>query len=44
MICKKFDLPSEYEIVRDFEIETHTFLDVEKQIKHEQHLEYELDR
>ena len=32
-ICKKFDLPSEDEVVRDFEKETHTFLDVEKQVK-----------
>ena len=34
-ICKKFDLPSEDEIIRDFEKETHTFIDVEKQIKRE---------
>lgn len=45
-ICKKFDLPSEDEIIRDFEKETHTFLDAEKQVKHEKHLEneYGLDR
>lgn len=45
-ICKKFDLPSEDEIIRDFEKETHTFLDAEKQIKHEKNMEneYELDR
>ncbi len=35
-ICKKFDLPSEDEIIRDFEKETHTFLDAEKQVKKEQ--------
>ena len=34
-ICKKFDLPSEDEVIRDFEKETHTFIDVEKQIKRE---------
>ena len=34
-ICKRFDLPSEDEIIRDFEKETHTFVDVEKQIKRE---------
>ncbi len=45
-ICKKFDLPSEDEVIRDFEKETHTFLDAEKQVKHEKHLEneYGLDR
>lgn len=45
-ICKKFDLPSEDEVIRDFEKETHTFIDAEKQVKHEKHLEneYELDR
>ena len=32
-ICKKFDLPSEDEIIRDFEKETHTFIDAEKQVK-----------
>ena len=34
-ICKKFDLPSEDEIVRDFEKETRFCLDAEKQIKQE---------
>lgn len=45
-ICKKFDLPSEDEVIRDFEKETHTSIDAEKQVKHEKHLEneYELDR
>ena len=45
-ICKKFDLPSGDEIIRNFEKETHTFIDAEKQVKHEKHLEneYELDR
>ena len=45
-ICKKFDLPSEDEVVRNFEKDNHTFLDAEKQVKHENYLEneYELDR
>ena len=34
-ICKNFELPSENEIVRDYEKETHTFLDAEKQLKKE---------
>ncbi len=45
-ICKKFDLPSEDEVIRNFEKETHTFIDAEKQIKHEKNMEneYELDK
>lgn len=35
-ICKKFDLPSEDEVIRDFEKETRTFIDVEKQVKKEE--------
>lgn len=35
-ICKKFDLPSGDELIRDFEKETHTFLDAEKQLKKEE--------
>ena len=35
-ICKKFDLPSEDEIIRDFERETRTSLDAEKQVKKEE--------
>lgn len=34
-ICKKFDLPSEDEVIRNFEKETHTFIDAEKQVKKE---------
>ncbi len=34
-ICKRLDLPSEDEIIRDFEKETHTFIDAEKQVKKE---------
>lgn len=42
-ICKKFDLPSEDEIIRDFERETRTSLDAEKQVKKEErNLELEL--
>lgn len=42
-ICKKFDLPSEDEIIRDFEKETHTFIDAENQVKKEEKsLELEL--
>lgn len=26
-VCKKFELPSEDEVIRDFEKETHTFID-----------------
>ncbi len=36
-ICKKFDFPSEDEIIRDFEKETHTFIDSENQFKKEEH-------
>ncbi len=35
MICKKFDIGAEDNLVRDFQKETNTYLDVEKQIKHE---------
>ena len=35
-ICKKFDLSSEDEIIRDFEKETRTSLDAEKQVKKEE--------
>ena len=31
-VCKRFELPSEDEIVREFERENHTCLDVEKQL------------
>ena len=34
-ICRKFDLGAEDDIVRDFEKETRTFIEPEKQIKHE---------
>ncbi len=35
-ICKKFDMGAEDNLVRDFQNETNTYLDVEKQIKHEE--------
>ena len=44
-ICKKFELPSEDELVRDFEKETKISLDAEKQIKHEERKkEWEVER
>ncbi len=44
-ICKKFDLPSEDEVIRDFEKETRTFLDAEKQMKREdKEKDFELER
>ena len=44
-ICEKFDLPSEDEVIKNFEKETRTFLDAEKQVKKEDsEKEYELDR
>lgn len=35
-ICKKFDLPSEDEVIRDFEKETRTLLNAENQVKKEE--------
>ena len=35
-ICKKFDMGAEDNLIRDFQRETNTFLDPEKQIKHEE--------
>ncbi len=44
-ICKNFDLLSEDEIIRDFEKETHTFIDAEKQVKKEdKEKEWDLER
>ena len=34
-ICKRFDLGAEDNLIRDFEKENHTYLDAEKQLKHE---------
>ena len=41
-ICKKFDVTTEDNLIRDFEKETRTYLDAEKQIKHEKR-EKEMD-
>lgn len=35
-ICKKFDIGAEDNLVRDFQKETNTYLDAEKQLKHEE--------
>lgn len=35
-ICKKFDMGAEDNLIRDFQKETNTFLDAEKQVKHEE--------
>ena len=35
-ICKKFDMGAEDNLIRDFQKETNTFLDVEKQLKYEE--------
>lgn len=44
-ICKKFDLPSEDEVIRAFEKETHTFIDAEKQVrKEEKAKEWDLEK
>ena len=43
-ICKKFDLGAEDELIRDFQKETHTLLDAEKQIaKEDKEKEWELE-
>ncbi len=43
-ISRKFELPSEDEIIRDFERETHLNLDKELAIKHFEKKEKEFDR
>lgn len=35
-ICKRFDMGAEDNLIRNFEKETNTFIDAEKQIKHEE--------
>jgi len=43
-ICRKFELPAEDEIIRDFEKENHILLDAEKQIhKEEKEKEWDLE-
>ena len=44
-ICVKFDIAEEDNLIRDFKRETNTFLDPEKQIKHEEmEKEWDLER
>ena len=44
-ICVKFDIAEEDNLIRDFQRETNTFLDPEKQIKHEEmEKEWDLER
>ena len=44
-ICKKFDIAEEDNLVRDFQKETNTFINPEKQIKHEEReKEWEVER
>ncbi len=44
-ICKKFDMGAEDNLIRDFQKETNTYLDAEKQLKHEEReKEWDLDR
>lgn len=44
-VCKKFDMGAEDNLIRDFQKETNTFLDAEKQLKHEEReKEWDLER
>lgn len=44
-IVKKFDITEEDNLIRDFEKETHTFIDPEKQLKKEKReKEWDLER
>ena len=44
-ICKKFDIAEEDNLIRDFQKETNTFIDPEKQIKNEERgKEWDLER
>ena len=44
-ICAKFDIAEEDNLIRDFQRETNTFIDSEKQIKHEEmEKEWDLER
>ncbi len=40
-ICKRFDMGAEDKLIRDFQKETNTYLNPEKQIKYEEELEYD---
>ncbi len=41
-VCKRFAVPEEDELIRDFQEETRTFIDPEKQLKQEEK-DYELE-
>ena len=44
-ICEKFDMGAEDNLIRDFQKETNTFLDPEKQIKKEEReMEWDFER
>ena len=44
-VCKRFDMGAEDNLVRDFQKETHTLLDAEKQIeKEDREIEWDLER
>ena len=44
-ICEKFDIAEEDNLIRDFQKETNTFIDPEKQIKREEmETEWDLER
>ena len=44
-ICKKFDIAEEDDLVRDFQKETNTYIDAEKQLKYEEReKEWDLER
>ena len=40
-MCKKFSVTEEEDFIRDFQRETDTFINPERQIKYEQKLEYD---
>ena len=40
-VCKKFSVSEEEDFIRDFQKETETFINPERQIKYEQELEYD---
>ena len=46
-VCKKFGLGESKELIKDFQGETHTFIDPEKQLKHEgreKQLDWDLEK
>ena len=45
LFCRKFDIAEEDNLIRDFQEETNTFIDPEKQIKNEERgKEWDLER